>query len=338
MKTVQQQIRGLDTIRFFSALWVVLSHGAAPPVFENIGRAQGAARLLGAVFDTLFCGQAGVILFFIISGFCIHHPQACGRLLHVPSFYARRILRITLPLGATLLCIRVWTPELSGFFHLVAWTLVCEVIYYIAYPALRFVAEKAGWLRLIGAAYAVSYLVIAVAAPDHACCGSLGWHLNALVGLPSWLLGCQLAESFLKRKPAVRAPGIWLWRGGTWAASMLCMGLMFHAGIGLPWSLNAFALLGYHYIQAEISYFRAIPPAHIFELLGMASYSMYLTHLIALHLVHGHGGSPLETWLRWLLSLFVVPALAGIFYFLVELPAHQFARKFHSPKTVPRLS
>lgn len=338
MTNTQQQIRGLDSIRFFSALWVALSHGAAPPVFENIDRSQGMVRLLGAMFDTLFCGQAGVILFFIISGFCIHYPQACGRLLHVPSFYARRILRIALPLAAALFCMRMWARDATNFFQLVTWTLVCEVVYYIAYPVLRFVAGKTGWLRLVGVAYVVSYLVIAIESPGHALCGSLGWHLNVLVGLPSWLLGCLLAESFLKQPAVLHTHRIWLWRSGIWAASALCMGLMLHAGIGLPWTLSIFALLGYHYIRAEISYCRVVPPVRVFELLGMASYSMYLTHLLALHLVRGHGGSALETWLRWPLLIAAIFAMMGAFYFLVEFPSHQLARKFRAQKisTVPQ--
>jgi peptidoglycan/LPS O-acetylase OafA/YrhL len=332
MNTEQHQVRGLDSIRFFAALWVAFSHGAAPPVFANIDHSQGLARLLGALFDTLFCGQAGVILFFIISGFCIHFPQALGRPLHIPSFYMRRILRIALPLAAAVVLMHFFAGGATGFFRLVAWTLVCEVVYYIAYPALLFAAKKTGWVRLIIAAYFVSYLVIAIASPRDALCGSLGWHLNVLVGLPSWLLGCLLAENFLKKSPAVRDRRMWLWRVGIWAASALCMALMLHAGIGLPWTLNAFALPGYFYVRAEISHCRDVPPVRIFELLGTASYSMYLTHLIALHLVFGHGISPLQAWLRWPLLLGALFAATGAFYFLVEFPSHQLARKFRAPQ------
>jgi peptidoglycan/LPS O-acetylase OafA/YrhL len=73
----------------------------------------------------------------------------------------------------------------------------------------------------------------------------------------------------------------------------------------------------------------------IFEVLGTASYSMYLTHLIALHLVSSHGGSAQQAWLHWPLLLGAIFAATGTFYFLVEFPSHQLARKFRVKKIPP---
>lgn len=328
---------GLDTIRFFSALWVVLYHGCAPPLFAAVNRDGPTMRILSMAYETFFNGQAGVILFFIISGFCIHHPQMRNGRLHVPSFYARRLLRIAIPWGVMEGCIRLWGSSgmMTAFFHMISWTLQCEMIYYIAYPLLLRVAKKRGWAWIFSAAYAVSFLLIALFMPHKALCGTGKLLLNSAIGLPSWLLGCLLAENFSK-KPDIAIPPIWLCRVSIWAASAVCFGLMQHTPIGLPWSLNCFALLGYCYVYAEISHCQTVSPSRVLESFGAASYSMYLTHLFVVYLLQGffHGHSAGIPWLHWGVLISAIFAVTSAWYFTVEFPAHQLARKFRPPVPV----
>jgi peptidoglycan/LPS O-acetylase OafA/YrhL len=67
------RVQGLDSIRF-SALVVVLFH------FGLISRSylgtdpRGLAAVSRGILGSLFDGPAAVIVFFVISGFCIHFP------------------------------------------------------------------------------------------------------------------------------------------------------------------------------------------------------------------------------------------------------------------------
>ena len=65
------RIARLDTIRLLAAVWVAISHGAMPlkPLADT-----GPLRLIAAVAQDSFSGVAAVIVFFIVSGLCIHLP------------------------------------------------------------------------------------------------------------------------------------------------------------------------------------------------------------------------------------------------------------------------
>ena len=69
------RIRGLDTLRFLAAFVVVVSHIPLLP----ISVAHSGVRIgvfLEALQRSLFNGTAAVVVFFLISGFVIHHPYA----------------------------------------------------------------------------------------------------------------------------------------------------------------------------------------------------------------------------------------------------------------------
>ena len=74
----EPKIRGLDAIRFVAALIVALNHGAAPPFAEWFGRTALWSRALAGLSAVMFNGVAAVLVFFVISGFCIHYPYARG--------------------------------------------------------------------------------------------------------------------------------------------------------------------------------------------------------------------------------------------------------------------
>ena len=70
------RIRRLDTIRFLAALWVALSHGAIP--WQSLSDERYSALALKAL-GASFSGVCAVMVFFIVSGLCIHLPQVGGR-------------------------------------------------------------------------------------------------------------------------------------------------------------------------------------------------------------------------------------------------------------------
>ncbi len=331
---MKRTILGLDSLRFFCALWVVLCHHSAPPIFREVEGGGSFLQMLKRGYESSipFNGQAAVILFFIISGFCIHYPQIWAKSLHVPSFYARRLLRIGIPWLVVEILIRVLpeSAKLQNCFHSISWTLKCEIAYYALYPVILMAARRVGWMRLIAGAYALSFLLVGIYMRHVEFCGFAKMQWNILVGLPVWLMGCQLAEGFSKNVTVSAFP-MWAWRLVVWAASALSWGMMLHTPVGMPWTLNLFAILGYFYVRAEVSHYQHAKPVRLFEIAGMASYSMYLTHFMVVYFMGNYDSSDFG-WLHWALLMAGVFGVTAVFYFLVEFPSHQLARRFRAPR------
>src|SRR5260370_10199499 len=70
---------------------------------------------------------------------------------------------------------------------------------------------------------------------------------------------------------------MWMWSGGIWMLSSVSLVMRFHASVGYPWTLNLFAAFATFWLEREIRYYQA-RCAPLFENLGEASYSIYLTH------------------------------------------------------------
>lgn len=82
---------GLNALRFFAALSVVLWHVELTKSYLHIPNAA-------TVFDRINCGGLGVVLFFVLSGFLITYllcVEKCSqRRISLRDFYIRRILKI----------------------------------------------------------------------------------------------------------------------------------------------------------------------------------------------------------------------------------------------------
>jgi peptidoglycan/LPS O-acetylase OafA/YrhL len=342
------RVAGLDAIRFLAAVVVVLHHVA--PVPESL-----AGGPPGYWLRLIFNGPAAVMVFFVISGFVIHHPFVTRPLGNPIPFWVQRWLRIGLPAGVmTLLTLRfrflgVYPPWVGfrmeslgpgkGFedYSGLMWSLVAESIYYGLYPLLRPVAARLGW----GGTAAVALVPALVL---------LGWQPRALLfnhfthwmawvlGLPAWLAGCALADSMARQGNMTpqRLPSIVAWRAGMVAAALLTAVLKEHPWaslpqIGYPWTLQPFALLVVGWLHAEVTWFRSHRGrlAAWMERGGSWSYSIYLAHLAGLSawmtLV---GGSDLPSlpWLGVILRTGVILAVCLAFFLVVERPGWQLAR------------
>jgi peptidoglycan/LPS O-acetylase OafA/YrhL len=97
----------------------------------------------------------------------------------------------------------------------------------------------------------------------------------------------------------------------------------------LPWTFDLFAVYGALWIEREIRYYYVQNRAPLFERLGEASYSIYLTHT--------HGVALLDTLaisktmtpaVLWFSTVVLAGIVATVFYCLVERPSHQLARRF----------
>src|SRR5947207_15870928 len=100
---LSKRVAGLDSIRLICALWVVFSHFGAFPLIDGIDKSNFVGRIVAGFYNNLFSGPAAVIVFFVISGFCINYPYRRGERIPLVSYYSRRYLRILVPMAAAIL-------------------------------------------------------------------------------------------------------------------------------------------------------------------------------------------------------------------------------------------
>jgi peptidoglycan/LPS O-acetylase OafA/YrhL len=324
-----QRVAGLDSIRAICAFWVVMAHIGAPPLIEGLDRANPIAKLVGGLYGNLWSGPAAVIIFFVISGFCIHYPFA--RSLQIPSlriYLARRYLRIGIPLMVIIGITSILKTSLTLYNDSILWSLVAEVIYYGLYPGLLACRRKcSGWDPIILGCVGMA-IVLASTNPSAGDYQTYGNLLNWIIGLPCWLSGCWLAEKILKKEPPLSPSphSIWIWRLSIWGMATVCSILRYHSPLGYPWTLNLFAIAVVLWLAHEVAHCIATPFPRWLEWAGSWSYSLYLVHLLAAP-VYGKLSIPnLGYFFNWVLLVFFVLLCSYFFYLLVELPSH-FAAK-----------
>ncbi|MFL6212866.1 MAG: acyltransferase family protein [Blastocatellia bacterium] len=327
-----KRIAGFDQLRFILALWVMLPHCQLVPDFSGQPYTSVIDLAFRAFVNNLFNPVAAVIVFFVISGFCIHLPYRDQPRVALAPYFTRRFVRILTPMAAAFLLAIPLKVEFPLFSDTILWSLVCEEIYYLLYPALRRVAARIGWKRLFGIAFVVAFGLALTTLNKydvmHGIYPAFGPHLNWLLGLPCWLLGCLLAEqldSFISVK--VTAKQIWLWRFIVWAVTWVCSVLKFHSPIGYPLTLNVFAVLAFFWLQQEIAYHQSKRPLPLLEKAGAWSYSIYLIHLHAQAIYLLLALPALIMPFGWLVHLTFLLVTCYLFYLMIEAPSHRLARR-----------
>ena len=156
-----------DALRCILALCVVIGHFGVFPLFGPVGQPDAFADELARGFRTLLFGPPAVVAFFLISGFCIHYPyhNDGNRRVSIGRFYARRYIRILVPVFMILIGFKVFVPATifvgkgTVLWNSTLWSIVCEEIYYGAYPFLNHLARRYGWKLLAGAAVGGSLFI-----------------------------------------------------------------------------------------------------------------------------------------------------------------------------------
>jgi peptidoglycan/LPS O-acetylase OafA/YrhL len=334
------RIKGLDSIRFILACWVAIGHIGLFPLFEGADTSSGIGWLLKGLYGASVNGPAAVIVFFVISGFCIHFPFRHGGFPRLARYYPRRYFRIVAPLATAIAIYALMRVDMPLLGQSIFWSIVCEEIYYLIYPCLLLLRRKWGWRPLLAGAFVLG-IAVACTEPRAGNYPSYGWQLNWLLGLPCWLLGCVLAERSDSLTFPVSRRTIWTWRIAVWFASCVSLVLRFHASIGFPHTLNLFAVLAYFWLGREIAYFRQIEPFRRLESAGAWSYSLYLMHVCASVLFLRSSLPSLGFNVNWLLRFACVLVVSFAFYLVVERPSHAVARWLgrpsHSPETENRV-
>jgi peptidoglycan/LPS O-acetylase OafA/YrhL len=321
----------LDALRFVLAFWVAVGHFQIFPLFAGVNEATPFGRFLTRGWSTVIFGTPAVIVFFVISGFCIHIPFIGNKKLAVGRYYARRYTRILIPVAAALCLYRLFGQKLrfwgehSILWESPLWSLLCEEIYYAAYPLLRYLRQVAGWRVLLSGSFVtgIGIALIHPHAPDWHTVGPLG---TATILLPVWLLGALLAEQAAALQTLTSAARIWLWRFAAWLGCWSSEMLHFKAKISYTVTMIAFGLLAYFWVKKEIQYSRMHAPNKYLVAAGAWSYSLYLVHVQGMELFGwlpipylGH----IPTWCLVMLSSLV---FAYVFYILIEWPSHRLAR------------
>jgi peptidoglycan/LPS O-acetylase OafA/YrhL len=328
----KNRVGGLDSIRFICALTIVIFHFGLIPLSVFGPDPHGLALLLRGVAGSLFDGPAALIIFFLISGFGIHFAFRHDLSVNVPSFFSRRLIRAG---GPALVALVLWAwagiafqPQGPGPF----WTVTCEIEYYLLYPILLLLRRRFGWWPLILVALVAAYGLALSNVPDIVAIGggypAFGWW-NWVVGLPCWMTGCWLAESF-ERFPTPSTGLIWLIRGFIYAISVGLQILRFHGAsvyLTAPFTLNLFALVAVLWLGMEVAYRRVKPAPRILEWAGNWTYSLYLMHptVPGFFVMLPQLRSVLNSGAGGLIGLVCAIAFAYPFHLAIEAPSYRLA-------------
>lgn len=320
----------LDSLRLIAAVWVAMSHGARLPLWDLLDPAATAGKVLIAVNNGLFNGIAAVMIFFVISGLVIHLPCMAKESVPLGEFYARRLIRIVGPALVAYVIFRSLGPRYLAALEDVLWSIYCEIIYYLAYPAVHRLARRFSMSVLLATSTLAAAAVLVVSHPA-LYYWQLPLPLMALAGFPCWLLGCKLAELFRDAGWADMAIGrrdIWIWRMAALVLQAVLKFPITHGPllVGAPESHWMFAVFSVFWLAREISYAKIHAPAVWLEKAGACTYSLYLVHHPVLHAFQTAGWRA-PSWVTWLAQGACLIAGTYLFYKTVEQPFHGLARR-----------
>ena len=366
-----RRLAGIDVLRALAASAVVLGHLACWHSGFNFGAgALGTAWRLCAQL-----GSWGVGIFFVLSGTCIHLPMARALAagepiqLEVQAYFKRRLRRIypphaiviglswlvaartVLPPGfesylsvpttgqfwAHVFLVHTFVPGAIYSINSVLWTIAIESHFYLVYPLLLRLRRRLSMETLLGGLF---LLMLSLRALDLVLpFGFRGVLTNNFPGLLwQWVLGAVIAERLARRPPAPLRPSIVV-VVAVLSAVVTCV------GAGVPHGILLLALFGpiaYGVVVFMASAMRfsgrgvAMP---LLEWIGVRSYSLYLTHPIALTLVVVLLRPALSQQPVLLVGIAFVAAylLAVLYFVLIEKRFLYRGRSVTSGQTAPRV-
>lgn len=250
-------------------------------------------------------GWAGVAVFFVVSGFCIHLSFLKGNANDWRGFFVRRFFRIYPPyLVALLFFACIFAPTRLAFHSLIDWaefgshavllhnldyrfyfgingafwSIAVEVQLYLIYPLLLVLVRKLGWHRTLVILCILETLMRAISGTFEVAAGHPIWCWFA--GSPfsfwfSWAIGAALADAFVNKRPLpFRSLPLT-------AVILVAVATAFIRPLN-PFSFLFFALLTATLLSRLLSSDRpvsltSLPAVHLRNL-GIYSYSFYLLH------------------------------------------------------------
>ena len=330
-------IVGVDSLRFVAALWVVFSHGAQIPLDQLVDRHAHHWLGIGAVaLSSIYSGVDAVVVFFLISGLCIHYPNVGADRVDPVKFILRRLRRVGAPLVAVIAISRLLGANFVSSLDAVLWTVYCEIAYYCLYPARFWISRRFSWKAIFITTQLIS-LAIGCVFYRKIYLQELGF-LTFIFCLPFWILGVLIAEKIQGLLGKVmRRPKLWAWRLIALAHGFISILLATHSPIlvGYIWTMPPFAVYCYFWLPLELSALK-LDHSKYLEYLGLFSYSIYLTHKLTLSAIEATLGG-IEPVLVWAIKLLLVLGWAYGFYLAVERPSHRLAKKIGGPRLATKL-
>ena len=311
---------------------------------------------------TVFMGS-GVMLFFVISGFCIHHPYAGpkGKKLDLREYAIRRLFRIYPPyLAAILFAFFVqWygfhhgylkgldgknyqlatmfmqnafghQPECNG----ALWTIPIEVAFYICFPLVYLGLRR----NLFGTL--VAGLIVSLLAISYSLHGPINY--NFLPYWFVWIAGAAIAERY--KTGTLKQPPLWVFIVAIlfFAVGICCTWHARSAGVGpftgpitqlecFGYGIGFIALVWWSVVNQW--FYQMLPAAAHYSLLflGAISYSLYLFHMPLFRFcgwiwLSYFGQKPVSYLISYLFTALAI-LVAWIIYKFIEAPAHNAGRK-----------
>jgi peptidoglycan/LPS O-acetylase OafA/YrhL len=355
----------IDAMRGFAALLVAYFHCrqvewvGMQAFHQSVGHSFSLSTIAAYLTFPIAWGSAGVPIFFVISGYCIHRGGAL-RLAKNPdyrldtgNFWVRRFARIYPVLLAALVLtfaldwVSLQLPPVNhkireiglqaflvNLFSLqgvagktfgsngALWTLSLEVQFYAIYPLLFALRRRLGMTSVL-AIVAVINVVSAYVLERHDIQFFTSYWF-------SWTLGAWIADAKTRTAPDARS-SVWLY---VLAAAFIALGCAaFHFG---QYGAFQFWAIGFaFYLYKALERRNAdTPGARLLSRFGDFSFSLYLIHLpifVLLSSILFRSSLQMSIWPSFGYMLVAVP-VAYVFYRLVELPAMKWSASF-KPRT-----
>jgi peptidoglycan/LPS O-acetylase OafA/YrhL len=355
----------IDLLRGLSCLGILLYHIRVdlwvgwwrikhyPNEYSTFSKASAWLSL-----PTPFLGYA-ILLFFLISGFCIHYPNTLPNSQPIwKTYFLRRLWRVCPPYLAALLVTmavsyychiqwgdKTWDPDRiirvatfsqnypPGVGQFLSnpslWTIPLEIEFYLLYPlAFCFFSQLRSWtlcalaLGLSGWSVLLNYQ------------GTSWTSFTSLFFWPAWLLGAWVAQLHRDRKLSVIPLRLLLPAGGVALSLALSSRLQqwdswiqYFLWINFYLLLLIFSLA--HQEVLSRSFFSKT--LGVLAWLGKISFSLYLLHFPLFKLFgYLHKEQFGEKPTNFLVSLaYLIPVclLACVFYHWIERPIHQWSKE-----------
>lgn len=329
----------LTGFRFVLALWVILDHLTGPGMMLD----APSRALPYPLYALVRGGYLAVTTFFVLSGFVLARSYAAtqwngrsllrygvGRVARVYPVYALSLLVVApfivadpAPQKAPLvaahgLLIQGWMGHLPVSWNTPAWSLSCEMFFYLMFPLAAVWMRGAGWgktLAVAGATCCLTHAMWKIGISDE---------VKPIIHMADFLMGIAASCAYdlllrARRRPA----GAWLYLPGlALGAALIAYPAVLPSPVDLNSALrplNGLLLIGFALgggLGARVLSTRAA------VFLGKSSYAMYILHV------------PLLWWYsRWthrfsgLMYIGGVIAASALVYRFFEEPANRHLRK-----------
>jgi peptidoglycan/LPS O-acetylase OafA/YrhL len=356
----------IDAMRGFAALLVAYFHCrqvewvGMQAFHQSAGHSFSLSTIAAYLTFPIAWGSAGVPIFFVISGYCIHRGGALrlaknpGYRLDAGNFWIRRFARIYPVLLAALVLtfaldwVSLQFPPVNHKIREIGlqaflvnllslqgvagktygsngalWTLSLEVQFYAIYPLLFALRRRLGMTSVLAIVAAINVVSAYVLERHDIQFFTSYWF--------SWMLGAWIADAKAHSAPDVRSSA-WLY---VLAAVFIALGCVaFHYGqygAFQFWALG-FALYLYKALERPRAGTRNSIGVRLLSRFGDFSFSLYLIHLpifVLLSSILFRSSLQMSIWPSFGYMLVAVP-VAYVFYRLVELPAMKWSASFKS--------